>query len=157
MLREVGEILRACATGQSDRTCCDCHLVQRLLHNAGHEWLVARSDFPYAATENPSTNLIAGAEQFWPLSILSGERDPGKLAKGERRIRVSQEMVMNSFHFDLDRMLLDKAKVRIRREMRAGTFVNVKSLFRKAASWSGLYKNVTTGLATPNRPAASIS
>ena len=115
MLREVGEILRAGGTRQSDRRCCDCHLVQRLLHNAGHEWLVARSDFPYAATENPSTNLIAGAEQFWPLSILSGERDPGKL-RG-----VSQETVMNSFHFDLDRMFLDKAKVRSRREMRAGT------------------------------------
>ena len=123
MLREVGEIRRACATGQSDRTCCDCHLVQRLLHNAGHKWLVARSDFPDAATENPSTNLIAGAEQFWPFvdAILSGERDPGKLTKGERRIRVSQETVMNSFHFDLDRMFLDKAKVRSRREMRAGT------------------------------------
>ena len=68
-------------------------------------------------------------------AILSGERDPGKLAKDERQIRVSQQTVMNSFHFDLDRMLLDKAKVRSRREMRAGTFVNVESLFRKAGSW----------------------
>src|SRR5215469_4084131 len=71
VLGEVGEILRACATGQSDRTCCDYHLVQRLFDNAGHEWLVVGSDFPDAATENASYKSHRGAEQFWPLSMRS--------------------------------------------------------------------------------------
>ena len=71
------------ATGQSDRTCCDYHLVQRLLHYAGHEWLVVGSDLPDAATENASykSHRRGGRVLVIVDTILSGERDPGKLAK----------------------------------------------------------------------------